>query len=95
MGALLTGLLASSGINAVFGRNALGNPLSTGAIDGNWRQVINQAIGVGIGWGFSILGTLLLLFLVDRFIGLRVSTSDENIGLDLTQHNEEGYDLSS
>jgi ammonia channel protein AmtB len=36
-----------------------------------------------------------LLFLVDHFIGLRVSVTDENIGLDLTQHNEEGYDLSS
>jgi len=95
MGALLTGLLASSGINAVFGSNAMGNPIPTGAIEGNWHQVLNQAIGVGIGWGFSIVGTLLLLFLVDRFIGLRVSVTDENIGLDLTQHNEEGYDLSS
>ena len=91
MGALLTGLLASSGINAVFGSNAMGNPIPTGAIEGNWHQVLNQAIGVGIGWGFSIVGTLLLLFLVDRFIGLRVSVTDENIGLDLTQHNEEGY----
>jgi Amt family ammonium transporter len=95
MGALLTGLLASGGINAVFGRDAMGSPFPTGAIDGNWHQVLNQAVGVGFGWGFSIAGTLLLLFLVDHFIGLRVSVTDENIGLDLTQHNEEGYDLSS
>ena len=49
MGALFTGLLASGAINAVFGKNAAGVPLPTGAIDGNWHQVLNQAVGVGIG----------------------------------------------
>jgi len=95
MGALLTGLLASGAINAVFGKNAQGIPLPTGAIDGNWNQVRNQAIGMGIGWSLSIVGTLALLFIVDKTIGLRVSAADEAAGLDLSQHGEEGYDLNS
>jgi Amt family ammonium transporter len=95
MGALLTGLLASGAINAAYGKDAAGNPIATGAIDGNWHQVLNQAIGVGIGWILSIVGTLLLLFLVDKLIGLRVSAADETAGLDLSQHNEEGYDLNA
>ncbi len=95
MGALSTGLLASGTINAVFGKDAAGHPIATGAIDGNWHQVINQAIGIGFGIGLSILGTFVLLFIVDKLIGLRVSASDEVVGLDLTQHGEEGYDLNS
>jgi Amt family ammonium transporter len=95
MGALLTGLLASGAINAVFGKNAAGNPLAAGAIDGNWHQFYNQAVGAGVGWAFAIVGTLALLFLVDKTMGLRVSAADEDAGLDISQHGEEGYDLNS
>jgi Amt family ammonium transporter len=95
MGALLTGLLASGSINAVFGKNAQGIANPTGAIDGNWGQVGNQLVGMGIGWALAIVGTLALLFLVDKTFGLRVSAVDEETGLDLSQHGEEGYDLSA
>ena len=94
MGALLTGLFASGAINAAFGKNAAGKPLATGAIDGNWRQVLNQAVGMGAGWAMAIVGTLALLLLVDKTMGLRVSVTDEAAGLDLSQHGEEGYDLN-
>jgi Amt family ammonium transporter len=90
LGALLTGLFATRAINAAFGKDA-----PTGAMDGHWGQVQNQLAGVAIAWGISIVGTLLLLFLVDRTMGLRVSPEEENAGLDLSQHNEEGYDLNS
>jgi Amt family ammonium transporter len=90
LGALLTGLFATKAINAAFGAN---NP--TGAIDGHWGQVLNQAAGVAIAWAISIVGTLVLLFLVDKIIGLRLSPEDEAEGLDLSQHGEEGYDLNS
>jgi len=94
MGALLTGLLASGSINAVFGKDGQGRPYATGAIDGNWGQVGNQLVGMGIGWLLSIVGTLALLFLVDKVFGLRVSAADEETGLDLSQHGEEGYDFN-
>jgi Amt family ammonium transporter len=95
LGAILTGLFATGAINAIFGKDAHGNPVPTGAMDGHWGQLLNQLAGVGIAWGISIVGTLALLFLVDKVIGLRVSPEDESVGLDLSQHGEEGYDLNS
>ena len=94
LGALLTGLFAASVINPIF-KDAAGNALPSGAIDGHWGQVLNQLAGVGIAWGISIVGTLVLLFVVDQAIGLRVSPDQEAAGLDISQHNEEGYDLNS
>jgi Amt family ammonium transporter len=90
LGALLTGIFATRAINPAFGQDA-----PTGAVDGHWAQLLNQAAGVAIAWALSAAGTLVLLFLVDRIIGLRVSTEDEVAGLDLSQHGEEGYDLTS
>jgi ammonium transporter, Amt family len=90
LGALLTGLFATKLINPIFGTN-----VATGAIDGHWGQVLNQATGVAIAWGLSAVGTLILLVLVDKTIGLRVSAEEESTGLDLSQHGEEGYDLNS
>ena len=66
-----------------------------GAIDGNWHQVVNQLVGMGIGWALAIAGTLVLLFLVDKTMGLRVSATEEALGLDLSQHGEEGYELNA
>jgi Amt family ammonium transporter len=90
LGALLTGLLATKVINPAFGPNA-----ATGAVDGNWSQILRQAAGVGIAWALSGVATLILLFIVDKVMGLRLTPEDENAGLDLSQHGEEGYDLNS
>jgi Amt family ammonium transporter len=95
VGALLTGVFASGAINAVFGKDAAGNLRAVGAIEGNWHQILNQAMGAGIGWTVSIAGTLALLFAVDKVIGLRLSAADETSGLDLSQHGEEGYELNA
>jgi len=90
LGALLTGLFATKLINPIFGAD-----VNTGAIDGHWGQLVNQVAGVAIAWVLSAVGTLVLLFLVDKTIGLRVSAEEESEGLDLSQHGEEGYDLNS
>jgi ammonium transporter, Amt family len=90
IGALLTGVFASSAINPVFGA---GKP--TGALEGNGHQMVNQLIGVAIAWGLSIAGTLILLKLVDLILGLRVTRDEEIEGLDITQHGEEGYDFGT
>jgi Amt family ammonium transporter len=91
LGAILTGVFASSAINPVF-KDSAGNALPSGLIEGNGHQVLNQLGGVAIAWVLSIVGTLVLLFVVDKTIGLRVSASEETEGLDITQHGEEGYD---
>ena len=65
---------------------------ATGLLEGNGHQLLNQLVGVVIAWVLSIVGTLVILFIVDKLIGLRVSEEDEREGLDLSQHGEEGYD---
>lgn len=90
IGALLTGIFASSIINPIF-KSANGTVLPSGMIEGNYHQILNQLVGVAIAWGLAIVGTLILLFIVDQIIGLRVSKESEIQGLDLTQHGEEGY----
>jgi Amt family ammonium transporter len=87
LGALLTGVFANSVINPIFGAGK-----ATGLLEGNGRQLLNQAVGVGIAWSLSIVGTLVILFVVDKAMGLRVSEDAEREGLDLSQHGEEGYD---
>jgi ammonium transporter, Amt family len=87
MGAILTGVFATSMINPIFGAGK-----ATGLLEGNGRQLLNQLVGVAIAWSLSIVGTLIILFVVDKVIGLRVSEEDEREGLDLSQHGEEGYD---
>jgi Amt family ammonium transporter len=90
IGALLTGIFASSAVNPIF-KDAKGNVLPSGLIEGNPHQLLNQAIGVAIAWVLAIVGTLIILKMVDLVIGLRVTEEHEVQGLDLSQHGEEGY----
>jgi len=90
IGALLTGVFASSLINPVF-KDGQGRALALGAIDGNFHQLANQAVGVLIAICLSAIGTYLILVVADLVLGLRVSPEEEVRGLDLTQHGEEGY----
>jgi Amt family ammonium transporter len=90
LGALLTGVFAASAINPIF-KDGQGNPLPSGLFDGNARQLLNQAVGVIIAWVLAIVGTLIILKIVDVTIGLRVTEDEEVQGLDLSQHGEEGY----
>jgi len=94
LGAILTGIFASSAINPIF-KDAAGNPLPSGGLEGNWHQLGNQFAGIAIAWIISIVGTLVLLKLVDLTIGLRVSNAAETEGLDISQHGEEGYDWAT
>ena len=90
LGALLTGIFAVSAVNPIF-KNAQGATLPSGLLEGNAHQLLNQAVGVAIAWVLAIVGTLVILKVVDVTIGLRVSEEDEVQGLDLSQHGEEGY----
>jgi Amt family ammonium transporter len=85
IGALLTGVFATSTVNPIFGNKGVG------LLDGNYHQLLNQGIGVLIAWLLGGVGTLAILKLVDVVIGVRVSPEHEVQGLDLSQHGEEGY----
>jgi len=90
IGALLTGVFATSAINPIFG-DSHGKALPVGLIDGNSGQIFNQLVGVLIAWGLAIVGTLVILKVVDMVVGLRVPEEHEIQGLDLALHGEEGY----
>jgi Amt family ammonium transporter len=90
VGALLTGVFASSAINPLF-KDGQGHPLAMGLLEGNARQLLNQCVGTVIAWVLAIVGSLVILTVVDRLVGLRVPDEHEIQGLDLSQHGEEGY----
>lgn len=94
VGALLTGVFATSMINPIFS-DSQGNSVAVGLPEGNAGQLINQFVGVIIAWVLAIVGTLVILKVVDAAIGLRVSEEHEIQGLDLSQHGEEGYNLEA
>jgi Amt family ammonium transporter len=76
-GAILTGVFAVSEYGG-----------TSGLIEGNAGQVLNQIIGVGIVLAWDIVVTLIILKVVDLIIGLRVSEEVERDGLDLALHGE-------
>jgi len=90
IGALLTGVFAQQVINPIFGAGK-----AVGGLDGHWGQVGNQLVGVSVAWVFALVGTLVLLKIVDLLTGVRVPEEHEIEGLDITQHGEEAYNLES
>jgi Amt family ammonium transporter len=46
-------------------------------------------------WVFALVGTIVILKIVDLLTGLRVPEEHEIEGLDITLHGEEGYNLES
>jgi Amt family ammonium transporter len=83
VGAILTGVFATKHIS--------GDALKSGLLEGNSQQVINQLIGAGAALALALVGTFIILKVVDALVGLRASQDDEIQGLDLSQHGEEGY----
>ena len=82
IGSLSVGILASKAFNAT-GPN--------GWLYGNASQLAIQSIGVAIAIALGFLGTLFILKVIDAAIGLRVSISGEDVGLDISQHSEKAY----
>lgn len=84
LGAILTGVFATAAV-------VPGKDSAVGLLEGNSGQVINQAVGVAASIAIAVVGSLILLKVIDAVIGLRVSQQDELQGLDVSQHGEEGY----
>jgi Amt family ammonium transporter len=81
-GALATGLFASTAVNA-------GG--ADGLFFGNAAQLWPQILSILATWIYAGVGTWIILKILDATMGLRVSDEDEQMGLDLSQHNEAGY----
>jgi Amt family ammonium transporter len=78
-GALATGVLAQLAVNPAGGN---------GLLYGDAGQLGIQAISVGVTWIYAFVITFVLLKILDRVMGLRVTDEEEEMGLDLTQHGE-------
>jgi Amt family ammonium transporter len=76
-GALATGLFASVGAKGLF--------------FGNAAQMWPQIVSVVATIVYAGVLTWIILKIVDAIMGLRISDEDEQMGLDLSQHNEAGY----
>ena len=90
LGALFTGIFATQAVNPIF-KDADGNALPVGLLDGNAAQLTNQLVAVALTVLFAGIGSYLILKVVDLVIGVRVGEQHEVAGLDVTQHGEVAY----
>ena len=94
LGALLTGVFASSLVNPIL-KTATGATLPSGLLEGNAAQLGNQAIGVLIALTLGAAGSFVCLKIAGAMCGLRPDADQEESGLDLSMHGEEGYNLDA
>jgi Amt family ammonium transporter len=81
-GALATGLFASKAVN---------DGGADGLFFGNPAQLWYQIVAVLATYVLAIVGTFVILKVIDVLMGLRISADDEAAGLDLSQHSETAY----
>jgi len=85
LGAIMTGILATADVNANLNTNLK-------AIVGH-TLVFEQLKAVALTLVLSIVGTIIIAFIVKAIVGLRPTPELETAGLDITDHGEEGYIL--
>lgn len=84
-GAIATGIFASKSVNSAG---------FDGMLFGNSSLLINQTVSALAAALLGVVGTTIIYYVIRLLRGkLRVSSDDEQIGLDLTQHGEEAYVL--
>ena len=81
VGALLTGVFTAKVLGGVGMENSIGMQV--------WAQFLSIIITIVWSGGLSFI----ILKIVDAIVGLRVEEDDERQGLDISQHNERGYNL--
>jgi Amt family ammonium transporter len=80
IGVLLTGVFASLAVNAA-------------GVDAGLVQFGRQAVLAVTGLAYPFIVTMIILWLVDKVVGLRVAPDEEVLGLDLGEYGETGYML--
>ena len=84
VGAMLTGVFCAEALGGA------GFGVESGTIGG---QLVAQGTGVLATLLYTSIGTFIILKVIDLLIGLRVTDDEESEGLDLSLHNETGYNL--
>lgn len=88
LGTLLTAVFANTGLGLFSGQGYLSDDITS--IGG---QLWVQCIGVVAVLIFTVVATFIILKVVDVLVGIRSTEDEEQTGLDLSMHNERGYDL--
>jgi len=81
-GALATGLFATKAVNSA------GND---GLFYGNPEQLGIQLIAVASSWAVAVVGTYIILKVINVFVKLRATEEEQESGLDISQHGEDAY----
>ena len=81
-GAVATGIFATTAIG-----------VGSGLIDGNPGQIVTQVVAVGATILYAVVATFVIVKVVDVVMGMRVSSHDEEMGLDLALHGEAAYQV--
>lgn len=81
------------GIGGIWGSIATGIFATTGLIAGNWSLLKIQIFSTFAAVLYSILVTSVIIAILNKTMGLRVTKDDEVLGLDISQHGERGYNL--
>ena len=84
IGSILIGVFATQTITGEGG--------AQGAMYGDWNQLWIQIIATVATIIFSALMTWILFKLVDKLVGIRISSKSESIGLDISEHGEIAYE---
>jgi len=84
IGTFATGLFAQAIINPAG---------SNGLFFGDHKMLISQSIAILVTAVYSFVMTVIILKIIDKFIGLRIDEDSELHGLDISQHGESGYSL--
>ncbi|HEY5557492.1 ammonium transporter, partial [Acetobacterium sp.] len=82
-GGIATGLFAQSAINPVAQWNGL--------FFGQTELFVAQLMAVGISVLYSAAMTALIMLVLKKVMTIRVTPEEEALGLDITEHSEEGY----
>jgi Amt family ammonium transporter len=81
-GALATGLFATKLINPAG---------ADGLFYGNPSQFFVQALAAVVSIAFAFGVTFVITKVLSRFMGLRVTENEEEVGLDISEHGERAY----
>ncbi len=89
LGALLTGVFASS----VLYKAGSGNALETLDNEGRLYQIGVQALAALVAVGYAFVVTFVLVKVIDLALGFCLDSRAETEGLDRSEHGEVGFDL--
>lgn len=82
-GGIATGIFASKDVNPLV--------INNGLIYGETKLIVAQLISIAITIVVAVVGTFVIMTLLKAFGEIRVTSSEEGRGLDISEHSESAY----